>query len=108
MDDKIWDGLVFPTLVMKVGEIHLDELCGDITSWRHWNDGECIGNHPRSWLQVFSYFQVGELLTFSQNPWSGCGISQACYNLHIYIYTQSKGAALQQYIYICMHSAIYI
>ena len=36
----------------------LDEFDHDLTSWRHWNDGECIvwGNHLQMalWLYLFS------------------------------------------------------
>ena len=42
--------------------IFLDEFDHDLTSWRHWNDGEWIrGNHPHSWPYDNSYFQVHEL-----------------------------------------------
>ena len=45
-------------------KFYLDEFDHDLTSWRHWNDGECIGiigNHPQMATSV-SYFQVNELL----------------------------------------------
>ena len=28
--------------------INLDEFAHGLTSWRHWNYGECMGNHPHS------------------------------------------------------------